>query len=385
MSTKFPNIQLLLTALSLAVYSTFATAALTLPTQSVTISPISSQATLSDSYVGTVTAANQLEAAYVSASDFQQLSFAKFSESTGVLTDALWQLKSLSGTVTFIPAATKGTGTANRYDGRGFITANIEGVQFGSSYNDNLKLERRYCTSTIACFNTGETTLKSPLSTTSSNWGNTSATNGRSAAPNTLDNYIGAGSLQANLEVKRSVHLEPYASPVGTLNVVNPGISMGLAGFTGTASLTYSYLKHANASFTTGTDTNQIAAEVTDLPLSFSVFNLGDANTTKLDKVSVSCVGDCDDFQLTLPSMQDLVAGGSGIAGGITRIGDGAGSATYTLIFSDDTALGASASRLQNSLSVSVAAVPEPAEWAMLLAGLLVVGFIARRRNEMLG
>jgi hypothetical protein len=32
-----------------------------------------------------------------------------------------------------------------------------------------------------------------------------------------------------------------------------------------------------------------------------------------------------------------------------------------------------------------VAAVPEPAEWAMLIAGLFVVGFIARRRNAMLG
>jgi hypothetical protein len=31
------------------------------------------------------------------------------------------------------------------------------------------------------------------------------------------------------------------------------------------------------------------------------------------------------------------------------------------------------------------APVPEPAEWAMLIAGLMVVGFIARRRNGMLG
>jgi hypothetical protein len=31
----------------------------------------------------------------------------------------------------------------------------------------------------------------------------------------------------------------------------------------------------------------------------------------------------------------------------------------------------------------AVPAVPEPAEWAMLLAGLVVVGFIARRRNPL--
>jgi hypothetical protein len=30
----------------------------------------------------------------------------------------------------------------------------------------------------------------------------------------------------------------------------------------------------------------------------------------------------------------------------------------------------------------NVAAVPEPSEWAMLVAGLAVVGFIARRRSQ---
>jgi hypothetical protein len=37
----------------------------------------------------------------------------------------------------------------------------------------------------------------------------------------------------------------------------------------------------------------------------------------------------------------------------------------------------------QTSLRVA-AAIPEPAEWSMLIAGLLVIGFIARRRNKML-
>jgi hypothetical protein len=39
----------------------------------------------------------------------------------------------------------------------------------------------------------------------------------------------------------------------------------------------------------------------------------------------------------------------------------------------------------RTKMSLHIQAVPEPAEWAMLIAGLFVVGFIARRRNGMLG
>jgi hypothetical protein len=38
----------------------------------------------------------------------------------------------------------------------------------------------------------------------------------------------------------------------------------------------------------------------------------------------------------------------------------------------------------QTSLRV-LAPIPEPAEWSMLIAGLLVIGFIAKRRNRLLG
>jgi hypothetical protein len=31
-----------------------------------------------------------------------------------------------------------------------------------------------------------------------------------------------------------------------------------------------------------------------------------------------------------------------------------------------------------------LAPIPEPAEWSMLIAGLLVIAFIARRRNQFL-
>jgi hypothetical protein len=89
-----------------------------------------------------------------------------------------------------------------------------------------------------------------------------------------------------------------------------------------------------------------------------------------------------------MASFQNLAAGAS-VAGGsavLTAAAPGEYGATYRLVFSDDTAVGATGSQLQNSLTLnlegSVAAVPEPSEWAMLMAGLLVVGFIANRRNN---
>jgi hypothetical protein len=36
-------------------------------------------------------------------------------------------------------------------------------------------------------------------------------------------------------------------------------------------------------------------------------------------------------------------------------------------------------------LTLVTAPIPEPAEWTMLIAGLLVIGFIARRRRELHG
>ncbi len=85
-------------------------------------------------------------------------------------------------------------------------------------------------------------------------------------------------------------------------------------GLKGTQSLTYSYLRHADASFANGADANSLS-EVALTPgnaLSFSVFNFGDASTTKLDFVGLQCLsGDCSVFNVSMPSFQDLLAGNS--------------------------------------------------------------------------
>jgi hypothetical protein len=121
-------------------------------------------------------------------------------------------------------------------------------------------------------------------------------------------------------------------------------------------------------------------------PLAFSIFNLGDSSTTKLDFVSLQCTGgDCGAFGVTIPSFQNLVAGGSA-AGSASLLASNVGnySATYLLTFSDDTAVGATASHLTNTLTLSVggsiAPVPEPGSWALLSLGLIGLAFRARKK-----
>ncbi len=164
---------------------------------------------------------------------------------------------------------------------------------------------------------------------------------------------------------------------------------MSLSNLTGNQSLTYSYLRHANASFASGADTNSLnpTGLTTGSPLAFSIFNLGDSSTTKLDFVSLQCQGgDCSAFGVTMPSFQDLIAGGSA-AGSATLLTGNVGNyaATYLLTFSDDTAVGATASHLTNTLSLrvegSVAPVPEPSSWALLSLGLIGLAFRCRRNQ----
>lgn len=120
--------------------------------------------------------------------------------------------------------------------------------------------------------------------------------------------------------------------------------------------------------------------------LTFSIFNLGNADTTKLDYLGVKCTGDCDDFKLTLAALNDLGVG-SHFDGFIDEFYQdivGNYAATYEFLFSDDTSVGASATRKQSSLFLNVhgSVVPEPGTIALVLAGLGVIGIGTRRRKQ---
>jgi hypothetical protein len=231
------------------------------------------------------------------------------------------------------------------------------------------------CSGNASCFPQGAWNLvaNSQMFKTDSTWLDKTG----NVAQESLNSYVGSGTIASTLTTTTSVSLQ-------TENKIDGGLAKLLVtGLKGSQSLTYSYLTHANASFTADSDTNVLG------PLgasSFSVFNLGGSSTAKLDFVSLQCVsGNCGAFNVALPSFQDLAAGTS-VSGsaGLTASAAGDYAATYKLVFSDDTAVGATSTHLQNSLTLnlqgSVPAVPEPGSWALLSLGLIGLAFRSRKQ-----
>lgn len=147
---------------------------------------------------------------------------------------------------------------------------------------------------------------------------------------------------------------------------------------TANVGLHYSYLNHARAAFVGGA-VDALALVLNGPGAGFNLLALGDEHSTGLDLLGVSCSGDCGQFTLSL-SVDDLAAGN--LATGLVAL-TGAprgGTATYLLTLGDDTAVGATASQLSHTLSLNVSAVPEPASWASMLAGLAAVARLRRRR-----
>ena len=311
----------------------------------------------------------------------KNLSFDQFVAGTGVLVGVYSGLTFNSGTFMLSAAGTKGAGTgALSFGSEATIHAssNLPGLPTFGAINQPLS---NSCTAQDTCFPGGITDLSnnSSLNKTDTSWLNASVQAGSSS----LDNYVGTGKVASMLTITPSVSITQEQRITGETARTE------VSGLIGSQSLTYSYLRHANASFAAAADKN--ALDPNNLTpghgLTFSVFNFGDASTAKLDFAGLQCVsGDCGAFNVSMASFQDLLAGGS-IAGNASLTTTVAGSyeATYTLLFSDDTAVGATASHLTNALTLgvqgSVAPVPEPSTWAMLSLGLIGLAWRCRRKS----
>jgi hypothetical protein len=354
---------LLSTTLAIAVLSSAHAAPLT-TTQSATIAPVFS-----------ITADTTEGSSAVVSSINRALSFGKFDADMGVLTGISSKLTFSAGSAFLFASGTQhGHYGTPSFASQAIISAasSLPGLSAFGAVNQTLS---NSCRNAATCFPHGISHLlfNPRMIETDATWLSPTA----SVAPGSLNNYVGTGALASTFTTTTSVSLQNEDK------VQNGAAILKVLGLKGNQSLTYSYLRHANASFTAASDTNALGSLGTG---AFSVFNLGDSATTKLDFVSLQCIsGNCDAFNVTLASFQDLAAGGS--VGGTTALtanlaGDYA--ATYELVFSDDTSIGATGTHVQNSLLLnvngSVPAVPEPSNWALLSLGL--IGLVAFRRRK---
>jgi len=192
------------------------------------------------------------------------------------------------------------------------------------------------------------------------------------AAAAALDSFV-ADAAGQTLNTTITTHLvASKAKAGGGENYVTATTSSAL---TGSFSLQYSFLHHASAAFDAAGATS-LAVQVAGTGADVQLRALGDAaHTTRLDLLDVTCVAGACDADILGWRRQDLDAGQAANF----HIGAGARSATYALLLGDDTSTGAAASLQQRTLTLSVSAVPEPGTWALLLAGMAVVGVRARR------
>ena len=306
----------------------------------------------------------------------------QFDSAAGVLVGADLLLNS-SRTQLISGIGNKNNGPGRTANGSGSSTAGFLAPGVNSSFAPAATLAGSGCTLAMG-----------PTGAISCGWGPVAssaiATNA-SASVNgaSLNSYVGAGSTSVALSLPS----------LGATTTLSSTKGMSGSGSSSTYSVTwagnlqasYSYLLHAAPSFNGASqlssltlDFGTVAQGASVSPLNFSLFNLGDANRVGLDLDSVSGSGNTSKLSTNLASFMALAQSGSNAyLASLDTSTVGSFSAHYVLSLSDAD-VGASATRSNYQLEVNllgnVAAVPEPDTYAMLLAGLGLMGGIARRR-----
>lgn len=237
----------------------------------------------------------------------------------------------------------------------------------------------------------GSSNGSSSTSVISGNTYTLSYTTGVASVPNANLGQFVSGNVSGSVTESIAISENSGSSTLSTISV-NP------ANHQATVTYTYADQAHANGSIGTGPSNPGVGVNSLNYtfpglfllneassPLNFSIFN--GTGLFGMDIQGITCLGDCGVFSLT-GTFQDIAGGGSK-SGSVAFLGAAPPlpttfSATYTFVVGDDNGpVGAGKNfNIENlSMTVMAQAVPEASEWAMMLAGLGMVGMIARRRR----
>lgn len=235
-------------------------------------------------------------------------------------------------------------------------------------------------------FTLGSNSVSGTLNQTSlsaspdASWGSLSI-----ASLSSLAGYVGTGTVAGSVVTTLSAQRTDAAGTGTTATITtSAGATSVLNNYTATVS--YNYLQHANGSWAADADSDhQAFLNLGTAGRSFSLFalagSLGAAETTALDLLSINCTGQCQAFQLSFNTFQDLAAGGqlSGSVAAVQGLAAGTYLSSYTFSLADDSAVGEAGSQAANTMTMSVrtvvSAVPDaPALVLMGVGGLVLVG-----------
>lgn len=306
----------------------------------------------------------------------------QFDAATGVLVGATLQVDSTRAQ-TISGSGTKGGGPARTANGSGSSTAGFSASGASTTFTPAVTVAGSGCSLGMG--------MMGPNSCTWGPAGSTTATSGSATvASGNLDSYVGAGSTNVALTL-------PSMQATSTLSATQGPASSSKSTYTvnwsGNVQANYSYLLHAAPSF--GGASNSLTLDFGTLTqgtgassLGFSLYNVADPNRVGLDLDSFATVGNAgNNFSTNLANFANLSQGGSqSFLAWLDTSSVGQFSTQYVLSLSDAD-VGASSTRGSYQLTLNVvgnvAAVPEPETYAMMLAGLGLVGGMARRRRAL--
>jgi hypothetical protein len=309
----------------------------------------------------------------------------QFDAANGVLTGVDIQLTS-NRTQTINGSGNKNNGPGRTVNGSGISNALMSAAGVSAAFAPNLTQAGSGCA-----------LAHGPTGPVNCGWGPNTAAAATTdttvgADDQNLNDYVGGGSVNASLSLPTLSATTTMSSTAG-----QPGSGSSATykvDWAGSLQANYSYLLHSLASFDGSSTNNTLTldfgtvAQNTGPTLSFSLFNLADADRIGLDLDSVSGSGDTGALTTNLTAFSDLAQGSSlAFVANLLTSTTGVFNAQYFLNLSDAD-YGASNTRQNHQLTLNlvgnvvgnVAAVPVPG--AVWLFGSALLGVLGMNRRK---